>query len=350
MEKIRFSFLFITYKQERFVEEAFLACVNQKGDDFEIVISDDCSPDNTYQLLEHLVVDYRNNGGNIPITLNRNEKNLGIGGNFQKAAELSRGEWLLMAAGDDVSLPCRLDSVRKIVKDYPNIYGISTARYFVDENGQNPRYNFKPDYLLGADAVWKRDVFTMFRPLDGRVMSEDHVLFLRALLLGGMVQVNTPTINYRISSQNYSIRHSKSIIESKQAEVKKINYHIELLRFRLDDLMDWEKKGHYTELMDKAKEKIEQEIEELIKQKESYNLFLDIAHGNLVKKLTYIFTPSQVWLHNNVFYRLYNLMKMSGVIDYKPKRKTDWQEGEVIQDYRTITMKDFVSQNQTTLF
>lgn len=56
---IKYSFLLITYNQERFVEEAFQSCINQNCGDYEIVISDDNSTDATYAVLERLVKNYR---------------------------------------------------------------------------------------------------------------------------------------------------------------------------------------------------------------------------------------------------------------------------------------------------
>lgn len=38
--------------------------------------------------------------GTHRVILHRNERNLGIGANFQQAYELSTGDWLFMAAGD----------------------------------------------------------------------------------------------------------------------------------------------------------------------------------------------------------------------------------------------------------
>lgn len=346
IEKPFFSFLLITYKQERFVEEAFNSCINQTYLNFEIVICDDNSPDNTFNILKNLVEKYKETGGDIHITLHRNEQNRGIGGNFQQAAILSQGQWLVMAAGDDISLPSRLKTLKKVIDNHNNIYGINTARYFVDEQAKHPQYNFKKNYLLGADSAWHRSLFFDFQPLDKRVMSEDHILNLRAMLKGEMLQVNTPTIYYRISSQNYSMQKAIDIVGMKKAEKKKMDYHKNLLLFRLEDIEQWQSKGN--KVPEAVKNKVYSELNDVNKQIASYQLYINVAEGSLYNKIKYLITPCKIWLHNKLLYRIYNLLKMYHLLNEKPKRKVIWNNIETQKDNRviTLTLKDFIEKKE----
>ncbi|WP_289105345.1 glycosyltransferase [uncultured Bacteroides sp.] len=341
-----FSFLLITYKQEQFVKDAFNACINQTYRDFEIIICDDNSPDNTFNILTKLVKEYKDSGGDIHIVLHQNKENKGIGGNFQQAAMLSQGQWLIMAAGDDISLPSRLETLKGIIDNNNNIYGINTARYFVDEHGRNPIYNFKEGYLLGADSVWHRSLFFDFQPLDKRVMSEDHILNLRAMLKGIMLQVNTPTIYYRISSQNYSMQKASNILEMKKAEKRKMEYHRNLLLFRLEDIKQWQIKGN--DVSKAVKNKIYLELDEIDRKIASYQLFIDVAESNFYKKVMYLIIHNNIWLHNKLLYRIYNLFKMFHLISQKSIRKVTWNGVISKKDDRTImiTIKDFIERKE----
>lgn len=315
-----FSFLLITYNQEKFVKDAFCSILAQSDRDFEIIICDDNSKDNTFAVCQQLVNEYKQNGGDIHIVLHRNETNKGIGGNFQQAYELSSGRWLLMAAGDDVSLPNRLEVVRSVINKCPNAYGINTGRYFVDENGTNPVYNFSKGYLLGADSVWLRDVFDKFPPLDKTVMSEDHILNLRAMLLGEMIQVNTPTINYRISSMNYSIQITNNILDAKKAALKKMNYTRNVLLFRIKDLNVW-KQEHSDELMSRMLDKNYSELADTESKIASYEKFINVCSKGFFGRMVYVLSPTNEWLHTNIAYRLYNVLKMYNLISEKPQHK-----------------------------
>lgn len=97
MDMPRFSFLLISYNQENYIEEALQSAFDQDYPNLEIVVCDDCSQDRTFELASRMVEAYR---GPHRVILHRNERNLGIGANFQQAYELSTGDWLFMAAGD----------------------------------------------------------------------------------------------------------------------------------------------------------------------------------------------------------------------------------------------------------
>lgn len=343
-----FSFLLITYNQEKFIEEAFTSLVKQSFLDYEIVICDDHSSDSTFEKCVKLVEEYRQKGGLLPITLHRNERNRGIGGNFQQAAQLSHGIWLVMAAGDDISLPTRLETLSHAIHLHPNAYGINTARYFVDEHAENPAYNFRRDYLLGADSAWHRSLFTDFLPLDRRVMSEDHILNLRAMLKGEMLQVNTPTIMYRVSAQNYSMRKSEGILDSKKTELRKMEYHRSLLEFRLEDLKYWAA-SHDEPLMPMVIKKTQAELKDIEMKILSYDLYVRTIQSNFSQRMRYLFHPTKVWLHDSMIKRLYNLGKMNGLIGVKPRRMGEGIQIEKVQDDRieSITLSDFVDVNRS---
>lgn len=81
------------------------------------VVSDDASNDGSWEVINSAVEQYRLSGGDIRIVLNRNEANLGNMGNWLKLCELSKGELLVKADGDDISLPARTE---KIVRAWKN--------------------------------------------------------------------------------------------------------------------------------------------------------------------------------------------------------------------------------------
>lgn len=341
-----FSFLLITYNQEMFIEEAFQSLLKQTDRDFEIIICDDNSKDKTFQICTLLVDNYRRAGGDIPIVLHRNEQNKGIGGNFHQAYTLSHGKWLLMAAGDDISLTTRLEIIRKVIMTYPNAYGINTARYFVNEKAEDPRYNFKRGYLLGADSAWHRDVFTQFPPMDNTVMSEDHILNLRAMLLGEMIQINTPTINYRVSSMNYSIKKTSNILDAKSVALKKMSYMRNVLLFRKKDLEYW-KRNHPIKILSQVEDKINKEIAETDIKIDSYCLFIHTCNLGFSGRLKYLFTSSDKWLHTNIVYRFYNLLKMYKIIKGSSFYMKGNMDEKTIQDDKiyVLTLKDFMGEN-----
>ena len=60
------SVALMTYNQEKYVKESLLSVLNQTYDNLEIIISDDCSKDRTWETIEHEVDIYRGSGGRLP--------------------------------------------------------------------------------------------------------------------------------------------------------------------------------------------------------------------------------------------------------------------------------------------
>lgn len=85
-----------TYNGERYLTETLSCILNQTYNDFEILIIDDLSSDNTWKILNHYAAkDNR-------IRLFKNEKNLGLVGNWNRCIELAQGEWVKFVFQDDI--------------------------------------------------------------------------------------------------------------------------------------------------------------------------------------------------------------------------------------------------------
>ena len=105
MTLLTVSVVFLSYKQERFVEEALRAALAQDVPEFELIIADDASPDGTWAVIESVLAEPIRPG--IRVKSLRQPKNLGILGNFNAALAMATGEIFVLMAGDDVSYPSR---------------------------------------------------------------------------------------------------------------------------------------------------------------------------------------------------------------------------------------------------
>lgn len=210
------TFLLVTYNQELFIKEALEAAVNQDYPNLEIVVSDDASTDSTY----NLVIDYLSTyNGKHKISAYRNERNLGLVGNLNKALSYSKGKYIVIAAGDDVSYPFRcsysVDTIKKL-----NVSSVSFAYNKINANGLRiePLANSSsicyirgihdyfdiPHFNTGCARVITRDIVERFGYLSDSCPTEDTTFNLRALMLGGLGFCETPVIDYRIHGDNIS--------------------------------------------------------------------------------------------------------------------------------------------------
>lgn len=196
--------LFVTaFNQEDMVRAAVEGALAQTYSPLEIILSDDCSADRTYEIMVGIAEGY---SGPHEVRLNRNERNLGIVGHVNRMFELGSGELFVAAAGDDISFPDRVESlVDHWVAHDKKPDGLCSG--FVAATGA--KENFVPgptsldaeshcrkglSDLLGATAAWSRRLFERWGNLPEEGLVEDQVLTLRALLGGGIVCLQRPLV------------------------------------------------------------------------------------------------------------------------------------------------------------
>ena len=107
----KISALVITYKQEQLIKRAIDSLLQQKEYLYEICVSDDCSPDNTWGVLQEYAQRYPGF-----FKLHRNEPNVGIFKNVEQSWTMPTGDLVYQLSGDD---ECP-DGWFKSVVDYIN--------------------------------------------------------------------------------------------------------------------------------------------------------------------------------------------------------------------------------------
>ena len=107
---IKHSVLTLTYNQEKYIQIALDSILNQSVLPDEIIISDDCSTDKTWDI----ILKYFNKFPKI-IKPFRNEKNLGIFQNYNKAIQHLTGNIISSCAGDDYLKPGLFKHLNEII-------------------------------------------------------------------------------------------------------------------------------------------------------------------------------------------------------------------------------------------
>ena len=207
--------IFLSYQQERYVEEALLSLLNQDYEKIELIISDDVSQDRTQEIIQFGLDKYL---GPKKIVKTFNDKNLGLVPNFNKCLNIASGEIIVVAAGDDISLVDRVSkSVDILMKE--GISAVSFSDIRIDENGNaipwhqldvDNVFSLK-DYLSGsklhasgASRAFKREVFDVFGDINITCPTEDTPYILRALYLGDFYVSKEPSIKYRVHPRSLS--------------------------------------------------------------------------------------------------------------------------------------------------
>ena len=117
------------YNHARFLRQRLDSILNQTFQDFEVIILDDCSTDDSVDVIK----EYESKNKNISTILNKTNS----GSTFlqwQKGISQANGEWIWIAESDDVAHPKFLETMLQY-SAVNNLGVIACESYIIDENG-----------------------------------------------------------------------------------------------------------------------------------------------------------------------------------------------------------------------
>ena len=212
------TFALFAYNQERFIREAVEGAFAQTYSPLQIILSDDCSSDRTFEIMQEMVKDYT---GPHNILLNRNAQNLGLGGHLNQVMEFAEGELIVVAAGDDISLPNRVSLLTDAFSADKELFAVFSDIYHIDENSQssnkvistwrNDEFISSRQMLIsgggvgpGASYAYRKQCFFWPYSYPSSIMNEDRILPFRASLIGKVRHISNPLVQYRLSDSGQS--------------------------------------------------------------------------------------------------------------------------------------------------
>lgn len=126
------SVIMAVYNCEKTVKEAIDSILNQTFPDFEFIICDDCSTDNTYQIVCEYAAYYPDK-----IIALRNQQNSKLAYALNHCLKFARGKYIARMDGDDVSVPERLQMQYEFLESNTNYDLVGTAMRVFDEFGEH---------------------------------------------------------------------------------------------------------------------------------------------------------------------------------------------------------------------
>lgn len=127
-EKI--SIIMGVYNSSQTIDEAIDSILKQTYSDWEFIICDDCSTDNTYTIL----LNYKKQHPNKFVLL-KNEKNSKLAFSLNRCLKHVTGKYIARMDGDDLSEPTRFEKQVLFLKNNPNFDLVGTAMSRFDEDG-----------------------------------------------------------------------------------------------------------------------------------------------------------------------------------------------------------------------
>lgn len=233
LNKPLITILVITYNSSRYVLETLESAKNQIYDNLELIITDDCSTDNTFEICKKWIKENRNCFKNVKLV--RPEKNRGIAGNCNHGLECCTGEWVKLIAGDDILLPNCITEYQKYTLSNEEWFLFSYPRILMDSVGEKERLKKEKAYTLrsgffemsSADQLsfmiinglpmsastffFKNSELKKLGGFDESFIQEDRPLYMKLTSLGFRLgNVPLQLVSYRIHPENISTKNKKN--------------------------------------------------------------------------------------------------------------------------------------------
>ena len=140
------SIIMPSWNTAKYISESIQCVVDQTYQNWELLIVDDCSTDNTDEVVKPFLADHR-------IKYIKNEKNSGAALTRNRAMREAEGEWIAFLDSDDLWMPEKLE--KQI--DFMNKHGyvLSFTEYEKIDEENNPLYV----YVSGPEVVNKRKIY-----------------------------------------------------------------------------------------------------------------------------------------------------------------------------------------------
>lgn len=144
---MKVSVIVPVYDVEDYLSRCLDSLINQTFRDYEIICINDCSPDNSAEVLRNYQSEYPN-----LIKVYHNEKNMGLGRTREKALTLAKGDYILFIDSDDYVKSDYISSYIRAIEG--NDYDIIIGGYIRDASGKKTTH-------LPSNSVWSTVTYPM---------------------------------------------------------------------------------------------------------------------------------------------------------------------------------------------
>jgi glycosyltransferase involved in cell wall biosynthesis len=261
------TFALFAYNQEQYIREAIMGAFSQTYEPLEIILSDDCSTDRTFEIMLEMVSEYR---GPHQVRVVRTDRNLGVTSHMLLRGREAAGRIVVGAAGDDISTPERCAEHVRCYRD-PNVMAVSGSYDLIDECGnvisqnvigpiskqslknQSSLFiNSECRYVViqGSTASYRKDLFDLPLPNWDFIISEDNLLNYQIYSRGFCVCfLKMPLIQYRRHAGAVSNRERQLNKDSALEDHTEFRQLIESEK-QLIRLLKWidENQGHTSKI------------------------------------------------------------------------------------------------------
>lgn len=213
------SIIMPAYNAAHHIEESIKSVIGQTYTDWELIIIDDCSTDNTRQIVQSYVQQHSN------IHYYKNKENCGVAHSRNRGVKIAAGEWIAFLDSDDCWNPKKLELQLglALTKDAQLLF---TGSAFMDENSQPLDYYLpapatvsykellKQNVISCSSVMIRKELIQKYPMKHASKMHEDFAVWLKILRDKRICAygIDQPLLIYRVSSGSKSGNKIKAAI------------------------------------------------------------------------------------------------------------------------------------------
>ena len=277
------------YNRQNYVAQAIESILNQTYTNFEFIIIDDCSTDNTYKIIKKYVKRDKR------IIALRNKVNKGIVYALNRGLKLAKGKYIARMDDDDISLPQRFEKQVRYMQTNPDVAVVgSKIETFPNEGGDFTSFGGKdllqaliplacpichPSVLISKDFLQKHDLI-YFKDYE---FAEDYHLWSQIILKGGkIVNIDEVLLKYRVNNNKISSNKTTQEIQNKLVEKIRTQMLSTMLKDKND--IDFILKNVKSYPFETNKAKILYEAFALMQKEDKNNIVSKEAYQEAIEK------------------------------------------------------------------
>ena len=235
----KISVVMSTYNAERYLAEAIESILNQTFKDFEFIIINDGSTDDSSKIIKN----YAKKDKRIVVI--NNKENIGLIKSLNKGIKRAIGKYIARMDADDISMPNRFQVQFDFLEKNQDIFLVGTRAFLIDDSGKRlGKTHVKNDFkiirkilesgnncFIHSSIMFRKGSDVRYR--EKAMHCEDYDLYLQLLLKRKKFSnIDMPLLEYRISSNSVI---SKNYFYAKLFLDKMKKIYIKQLREGMDD-------------------------------------------------------------------------------------------------------------------
>lgn len=232
------SIIMPLYNTEKYVKEAVQSILFQTYRDFELIIVNDASTDNSLQIVKSLK-DSR-------IKIIENEQNKGIVYSRNKGLNAAKGQFIAAFDSDDIAMPEKFSKQIDFLKLNTDFGMVGSWTKMIDEKGnlikskwkltaspkQIPSIMLFRNYFVQSSVVLRREAIPEGGYSEGFDVVEDYKMWIDVARKFKVWNIPEYLVNYRVHSLSATQKDTESLDEK---DIKVFRYIYKTLEIEIDE-------------------------------------------------------------------------------------------------------------------